>query len=197
MTNFRLFQTKRVCIWQFQIWWKWQKVLQTGWKHCGKWRNCLLRAISPFPSVFSKYLCCRHINTRERVKPKSTGWVYAAFQGQFLAKQQIFTLVQPKCDKIDEFFCVSLGRKHSGKRRKCCLPAFSPFPILFSTASLAKPVKLSHKCTKLENRRSLIWYPARPTFFEDSFLSQNCALFWQQLCGNRPLAWNEYCAIPW
>ena len=34
---------------------KMQRVLQTGRKHCGKRRNCSLRAISPFPhSVFSK-----------------------------------------------------------------------------------------------------------------------------------------------
>ena len=43
MTNFRLFQTERVCRRQFQIW---QKVIQTGRKRCGKRRNCLLRAIS-------------------------------------------------------------------------------------------------------------------------------------------------------
>ena len=35
-TNFRLFQTERVCRWQFQIWRKWKKVIQTGRKHCGK-----------------------------------------------------------------------------------------------------------------------------------------------------------------
>ena len=33
MTNFRLFHTGRVCRWQFKIWWKWQKVIQTGRKH--------------------------------------------------------------------------------------------------------------------------------------------------------------------
>ena len=55
-TNFRLFQTERVCGQQFQIWQKWQKVIQTGRKHCGKRRNCSLRAISPFPIVFSKGL---------------------------------------------------------------------------------------------------------------------------------------------
>ena len=27
-TNFRPFKTERVCRWQFQIWWKWQKVIQ-------------------------------------------------------------------------------------------------------------------------------------------------------------------------
>ena len=35
------------------MWWKWQK-LQMGRKHCGKRRNCLLWAISPFPAMFFK-----------------------------------------------------------------------------------------------------------------------------------------------
>ena len=56
MTNFRLFQTERVCTGQFQTWWKWQNVFQTGRKHCGKRMNCSLRAIHPFPAVFSKRL---------------------------------------------------------------------------------------------------------------------------------------------
>ena len=63
-TNFRLFQTERVCRWQFQIQWKWEKVLQTGRKRCGKKKNCSLWAISPFPTVFSKGLYCRHVKTR-------------------------------------------------------------------------------------------------------------------------------------
>ena len=33
-------------------------------KHCGKRRNCSLRAISPFPTVFSKSLYRRHVKTR-------------------------------------------------------------------------------------------------------------------------------------
>ena len=41
-----------------------QTVLQTGRKHCGKRRNCSLRAISPFPAAFSKDLYCRHVKTR-------------------------------------------------------------------------------------------------------------------------------------
>ena len=53
-TNFRLFQIERLCRRQFKICRKWQKVIQTGRKHCGKRRNCSLRAISPFPTVFSK-----------------------------------------------------------------------------------------------------------------------------------------------
>ena len=59
MTNFRFFQTKRVCRRQFHIWRKWQKAIQTGGKHCGKRRNCSLRAISPLPIVFSKGLFTR------------------------------------------------------------------------------------------------------------------------------------------
>ena len=50
MTNFRLFQTERV--------------LQMGRKQCGKRRNCLLRAIPVFPTVFSKDFYCRHVKTK-------------------------------------------------------------------------------------------------------------------------------------
>ena len=56
MTDFRLFQTEKVCRQQFHICRKWPKVIQTGRKHCGKRRNCSLRAISPVPTVFSKGL---------------------------------------------------------------------------------------------------------------------------------------------
>ena len=28
--------------------------------------------------------------------------------------------------------CIGKGRKHCGKMRKCWLPAFSPFPMMFS-----------------------------------------------------------------
>ena len=60
MTNFRHFQTEGICRRQFRIWWKWQKLVKTGRKHRGKRRNCSLWAISPFPTVFSKDLYCRH-----------------------------------------------------------------------------------------------------------------------------------------
>ena len=32
-------------------------------ENTGKRRNCLLRAISPFPAVFSKHLYCRQVKT--------------------------------------------------------------------------------------------------------------------------------------
>ena len=62
-TIFRRFQTKRICR-HFQIRCKWYKLFQMSRKHRGKRRNCSLRAISPFPTVFSKDLYCRHVKTR-------------------------------------------------------------------------------------------------------------------------------------
>ena len=41
-----------------------RKFFKKGRKHCGKRRNCSLRAISPFPTGFSKDLYCRHVKTR-------------------------------------------------------------------------------------------------------------------------------------
>ena len=38
-------------------------------------------------------------------------------------------------------FCVGKGRKHCGKRRKCWLPAFSPFPTMFLKSFFFKVVK--------------------------------------------------------
>ena len=63
-TNFRPFQIERVSRRQFQIWYKWQKVLKTCRKHCRKRRNCSSRAISPFPTVFSKHLYRRHVKNQ-------------------------------------------------------------------------------------------------------------------------------------
>ena len=61
---FILFQIQIVCRRQFQMWWQWQKAPRMDRKHCGKRRNCSLRAISPFPTVFSKDLYCKHAKTR-------------------------------------------------------------------------------------------------------------------------------------
>ena len=36
-----------------------------GTKHCGKWRNCSLCAIFPFPTALSKDLYCRQTNKKQ------------------------------------------------------------------------------------------------------------------------------------
>ena len=40
-----------------------RKFAQMDRKYCWKRRNCSLRATSPFPTVFSRDLNCRHIRT--------------------------------------------------------------------------------------------------------------------------------------
>ena len=40
------------------------------------------------------------------------------------------------------------GRKHYGKRRKCCLPAFSPFPSMFASDQSTRYVKPQHCVVK-------------------------------------------------
>ena len=87
-TNFRLFQTKRVCRRQFQIWAKWQKVIQMGRKHRGKRRNCSLWAISPFPTVVSKGLFPRGVIVWEWVKIfLAVGAFHIQTKNQWISKQ--------------------------------------------------------------------------------------------------------------
>ena len=59
-TNFRLFQTERVCRQQIKFHENGRKSFIWVKKHCGQRRNCSFRAISPFRTVFSKDLYCRH-----------------------------------------------------------------------------------------------------------------------------------------
>ena len=47
-------------------------------------------------------------------------------------------------DKINDLkteICLWKGKKYFGKRRKCCLPAFSPFPAMFSKLLFFRVVK--------------------------------------------------------
>ena len=79
-------------------------------------------------------------------KPSSWGLVkflYIIGKSELLTKQQNFRLVQieticrwqNECGSDDDFHLWQ-GRKHCGKRRKCWLPAFSPFPTVFSEGFL-------------------------------------------------------------
>ena len=68
--------------------------------------------------------------------------------------------------------CLGKGRKHCGQRRKCCLPAFSPFHRMFSK-SFFKVVKSLHcmgkgspftmqpnfyNCLFLKHLQKTLWY---------------------------------------
>ena len=37
---------------------------------------------------------------------------------------------------------LGMDRKHCGKRKKCCLPAFSPFPTMSSKAVFVRSLKV-------------------------------------------------------
>ena len=41
-----------------------------------------------------------------------------------------------------------MAKKHCGKRRKCWLPAFSPFPTMFSVGLFFRVIKSRVKCGK-------------------------------------------------
>ena len=57
MTNFRLFQSERVCRRQFQISRKRKKVIQTGRKHCRKKEKLLITSNFSFShSVFKRFV---------------------------------------------------------------------------------------------------------------------------------------------
>ena len=44
-----------------KIWTNWDTIISLSRKHCGKRRNCSLRAIPPFPTMFSKAVICRRV----------------------------------------------------------------------------------------------------------------------------------------
>ena len=111
-TNFRLFQTERVCRPQFEIGRKWQKVIQTGRKRCGKRRNCSLRAISPFPSVFKGLF------------PRGSKGVF------------VWEWVNPFPNKPWGFICLQYKfLENTGIKRNCSEQAISLFPTVFSFSS--------------------------------------------------------------
>ena len=93
-------------------------------KHCWKRRNCSLRTISPFPTVFSKRLV---LQTSKN-------------QGLFGKGLTLYHTIPTLNDPEKEGFW-----KHFGKRRKCWLPAFSPFPKMFFILHPPPPQKKKKK----------------------------------------------------
>ena len=79
-----------------------------GSKHCGKRRNCSSRAISHFPTVFSKDLYGRHLTPG---------------------------LVWERVDQVSKNLNQKTFENIMGKKtRKCCSTGFfSPFPTMSST----------------------------------------------------------------
>ena len=111
-TNFRLFQTERVCRRQFQIWRKWKKVIQTGRKHCGKRRKLLVTSNFSFSNSVFKRLVFQRC---QKVSLCGNGLtLFQTSPGFYMSAIQVLW-------------------KHCGKRRNCSWWAISPFPTAFST----------------------------------------------------------------
>ena len=78
MTNFRHFQTEKSLQMTTSNLIKMAESSPNGWKKLSERRNCSLGAISPFLTVFSKDLYCRHVKTKaclEWVKTSNARWV--------------------------------------------------------------------------------------------------------------------------
>ena len=128
-TYLRVFQTERVCRQCFQIWWTWQKFLQTVRKHHGK-RNFSWWAISLFPPQCFQKTC-----TADMYKPMLVWERVNPFPND---KILTFPKLKDFADKNFKF--DGKGRKfskrvekHGGKRRNCSSSAISLFPTVYST----------------------------------------------------------------
>ena len=101
-------------------------------------RNCSLRAISPFPTVFKTFVLytCKNYG------------LFGKGLTPFNTKRRNFTPVQIESVCIRQLesvskirICFEKGRNHCGKRRKCWLPAFSSFPTMFSKGFFRRVLK--------------------------------------------------------
>ena len=175
-TTFTLFQTERVCRRQwFQILRKWHNVLQTVRKHCGKRKKCSLRAISPFPTVFSQGLYQRHVKTMDCM-----GKGYSLLNN---IRRHVYYLthslthhfgpsqIQRSCKRLLDIWLVkdfkkNLHRKHWGKRWNCSSWAISPFSTMFfPKAFLFNVMKLVY----MEERVIIFWSKFAADEFDDMF----------------------------
>ena len=71
------------------------------------------------------------------------GWLFNSLPNdKFLVWSKLKPIADDKINVTEKLkFDFGKGRKHYGKRRKCWLPAFSPFPTMFSKGFFSKVVK--------------------------------------------------------
>ena len=139
MTNFRLFQTERVCRRQFQFWRKWHKLSKWVENTLGKGEIARYEQFLLFPQCFQK--AC------------FTGASKVVIVWEWVNKQQNFRLVQIDsiCRRQHKLewkikTCFGKGRKHCGKRRQCwlflCLSTICQILTLNDTRAPPPPTSL-------------------------------------------------------
>ena len=103
-------------------------------KHCAKRRNYSLRAISPFLTVFTKDLYCRHVKTR------------AVWEKVMYSK---FTLIEMKTKKVGKrTVCINISLQYN-HARKFLFPDQQSSFYLFIVARMKKQTSthISSSCT--------------------------------------------------
>ena len=133
---FRPFQTERICRQQLLIWWKWQKVLKKDRKHCGKRRNCSLRAISPFPTLSVVQVLWKHLKTRVCLGGVKEKMLLTTFSHNIFCPIRDIKIIYASINTFlhnDTFWLVwerSLF-KILWEKEKMLVTIFSPFPTMF------------------------------------------------------------------
>ena len=110
-------------------------------------------------SIFESHLFC-HL---QMLSIWASLKIVCLVKSQLFTVQQILRLVQIQricrqqnnC-KLKTEILFGMGRKHCGKRRKCWLPAFSPFPTMFSKGFFLGVVK-SRDCVVKSEATFFTW----------------------------------------
>ena len=115
--------------------WEWIRVLETARKRKNGW----FPAISPILiSQSSKKVFQLSHYSSNSLQNKI---FFGLDQIQSICRRQM------NCS-LSYDFCLQSSRKHCGKRRKCWLPAFSPFPTMFSTVLFPRVIKIRNCVVK-------------------------------------------------
>ena len=98
------------------------EVLRKGRKHCGRRRNCSLREISPFLTVFSKDLYCRHVKNQGLFGKELTHSLTTKLKAFADEKLNVTKLVISVFDRVENIV---------GTREIACICNFSFSHIVF------------------------------------------------------------------
>ena len=166
-------------------------------KHCEKTRNCLFRATSPFPTVFSKDLYCRH------VKIKVINGLIACFMlaNLFVEEMNMNNAYNCQtdgvCSSLSSLLCIFISLVHI--YLSCAyLSLLCIFMSIQSLISLVRTVNDFRTEKKVAGSISGISLQGLKIITVTGFIPlslQTC--FCSCYMGKQPVAWKEYCVKWW
>ena len=112
----------------------------------GKW-NQLMKLVIPVWSSIGQDFCVPSMHNREfkfgyqHFLLCQKSFLNSLPNDKILDQSKLKAFADDKIDCWNDDLYLWYGRKHCGKRRKCWLPAFSPFPTVFSKAFFLRVVK--------------------------------------------------------